>query len=61
MLRDREEVISSDAGLAKLSIGDFPLMRMASGLPAISARPGDFTHGVSDHREIPTHLIRLAT
>ena len=60
MLRDREYV-SYDAALSKLSMGDFPLMRMASGLPAISARPGDFTHGVSDHREIPTHLIRLAT
>jgi hypothetical protein len=35
MLWDREEVISSDAGQAKLSIADFPLMRMASGLPAI--------------------------
>src|SRR6478672_776594 len=52
----REGVISFDTGLAKLSIGDFPLMRMASGLPAICARfRGDFTHGaVSDHREIPT-------
>src|SRR5215467_11276362 len=62
MLWDREVVISSDAGLAKISIGDFPLMRMASGFPAICPRfRGDFTHGgVSDHREIPRHLIRLA-
>lgn len=29
MLRDREKV-SSDAGLSKLSVGDFPVMRMAS-------------------------------
>ena len=40
MLRDREEVISSGAGLAKLNIGDFPLMRMASDLPVI---PPGFT------------------
>jgi len=62
MLRDREKV-SSDTGLSKLSVGDLPVMRIASGLPAISLRfPGDFTHGaVSYHGEIPSHLIRLAT
>ena len=43
---DREEAISSGAGLDKLSLGDLPLMRMASGLPAICPRSrGDFTHG----------------
>jgi hypothetical protein len=45
--------------MANLSIGDFPLRRMASGLPAIWPRfRGDFTHGaVSDHRE--TYLAIL--